>query len=412
MAATRLDHFRVFHDLEGFDAFTGGGKNALSLGTSNIDHVVLSSGTWLIVDAKGFGAGPLRLNPEGRRVLVKTNGTAVRQRWLDDGRAYSRAGINYRLTDATPGQTAWVVPDTTLLHPNAHAAGCLTKGGIVLPLQAVIDGYFNGRSPAACRRSGPCRPAGSVLERAQRTTPLNRPGAAPPQRLGTGHQHAGGHRRSPRGPWRPRPGINANASGRAAAGSSGGTVGRRAKMEPMTGGPHMSGGQQTRLGPAQQALERDLHTYAALLTPPGRRYGTLYALVLDLGSWHTPAPLPTELSRWKGPEGACYDNAAALADAVPGLRYVEGIANPGLTHPLPLDHAWCVDQHDVVHDPTWDVNDQSAYLGIPLTPAYRREALQRVRRFASVMVLDVYADPTLLSDGIPGHAIAPATPDT
>lgn len=28
------------------------------------------------------------------------------------------------------------------------------------------------------------------------------------------------------------------------------------------------------------------------------------------------------------------------------------------------------------------------------------------------MVLDVYADPTLLSEGIPGHAIAPATPGT
>ncbi|MFC7585610.1 hypothetical protein ACFQYP_19105 [Nonomuraea antimicrobica] len=62
-----------------------------------------------------------------------------------------------------------------------------------------------------------------------------------------------------------------------------------------------SGGQQTRLSPAQQALERDLHTYAALLTPPGRRYGTLYALVLDLGNWHTRHRCPPNFRAARGP---------------------------------------------------------------------------------------------------------------
>ncbi|WP_157254792.1 nuclease-related domain-containing protein [Nonomuraea typhae] len=149
---SRPDHFHLFHDLECFDQVRGANLDALSLGTTNIDHVVLTGGTWLIIDAKGCGAGTLGLDLAGKGVLVRTDGTMVPQRWLDDGRAYSRAGIIYRLTDAMPGQTAWIVPDTTSLHPSLRpdlrAAGSMKKGGMVLPMRAITDGYFNGHFPA------------------------------------------------------------------------------------------------------------------------------------------------------------------------------------------------------------------------------------------------------------------------
>ncbi|MFC4016030.1 nuclease-related domain-containing protein [Nonomuraea purpurea] len=141
--ATRPDHFHLFHDLEGFHQVRGGGLDPLSLGTSNIDHLVLTGDTWLIIDAKGCGAGTLGLNPQGKGVLVKTDGTVVPQKWLDDGRAYSRGGVIYRLTDATQGQTAWIVPDSTLLHPSVQQATCRKRGGDVLPMRAIIDGYFD-----------------------------------------------------------------------------------------------------------------------------------------------------------------------------------------------------------------------------------------------------------------------------
>ncbi len=46
----------------------------------------------------------------------------------------------------------------------------------------------------------------------------------------------------------------------------------------------------------------------------------------------------------------CYWNAYELAARTRGkLRYVEGYANGG----IPMSHAWCIDEHDRVIDPTW-----------------------------------------------------------
>ncbi|MFI6883857.1 nuclease-related domain-containing protein [Streptosporangium canum] len=145
---SRPDHFDLFHDLTGFHQVRGAGLKPLSLGSANLDHVVLTGATWLIIDAKGCGAGTLGVDSGGNGMLVKPNGTAVPQKWLDDGRAYSRAGIIYRLTDGMRGQTAWIVPDTTLLHPSVQQAACSTRGGIVLPMRALTDGYFDRYFPA------------------------------------------------------------------------------------------------------------------------------------------------------------------------------------------------------------------------------------------------------------------------
>lgn len=61
----------------------------------------------------------------------------------------------YRLTDGTPGQTAWIVPDTTLLHPSIEHAACSRRGGVVLPMRALADGFFNQYFPAPQRPADP-----------------------------------------------------------------------------------------------------------------------------------------------------------------------------------------------------------------------------------------------------------------
>ncbi len=53
----------LFHDLGGFRDVAGHGFGPVSLGTANIDHVVLSGAQWLLIDAKGTGPGSSRLTP-------------------------------------------------------------------------------------------------------------------------------------------------------------------------------------------------------------------------------------------------------------------------------------------------------------------------------------------------------------
>src|SRR5437016_14586854 len=70
----------LFHDLGGFRDVAGHGSGPVSLGTANIDHVVLSGAQWLLVDAKGTGAGPLTTDGRGRGVLIRPDGTTHPQR--------------------------------------------------------------------------------------------------------------------------------------------------------------------------------------------------------------------------------------------------------------------------------------------------------------------------------------------
>ena len=43
----------LFHHLSGFRDITGHGYGPVSLGTANIDHVILSGQRWILADAKG-----------------------------------------------------------------------------------------------------------------------------------------------------------------------------------------------------------------------------------------------------------------------------------------------------------------------------------------------------------------------
>lgn len=73
-----------------------------------------------------------------------------------------------------------------------------------------------------------------------------------------------------------------------------------------------------------------------------------------------------------GKDGYCYGNARALAlDRRMGLHYVEGYAMHN-AHTAPVNHAWCVNAHGQVIDPTWFKRLVGArrYFGVRFRPAY------------------------------------------
>jgi hypothetical protein len=134
---------------------------------------------------------------------------------------------------------------------------------------------------------------------------------------------------------------------------------------------------------------------------PSWSYSCVEELVLSLGYWGIPAALPSHHRR--GPERACYANAAAYGSAH-HLVYVEGYA---LTRfGLVCEHAWCVDEYAQVHDPTWQDSDGTAYLGVPFAASY----LDRFdRRFLSARpLLDFHLDDyRILRNGLPREAVTP-----
>lgn len=84
--AGRPDTVHVFHDLVGLNNVTGAGLEPRSLGGSNIDHLVLTGSTWLMIDAKGCGAGSLQVHgareclPERTAAVVRSRGWTIARR--------------------------------------------------------------------------------------------------------------------------------------------------------------------------------------------------------------------------------------------------------------------------------------------------------------------------------------------
>lgn len=123
-------------------------------------------------------------------------------------------------------------------------------------------------------------------------------------------------------------------------------------------------------------------------------------LVLTLGQWGIPRPLPP--GRARGPAGACYANAREYGRAH-GRTYVEGfaLAASGCVYA----HAWCIDSHRLVEDPTWQHTLALAYLGIPLTAGYVDAC---AARFGDApLIHDPHLDQfRILRTGLPTHALA------
>lgn len=123
--AGRRDEVHVFHDLVGLNNIVSVNPRSklkpISLGGSNIDHLVLAEDDWLMIDAKGCGAGSLQVH-QGKGVLVREDGSRKPQPWMDDHNALSRAGVPARLTDKG-GIAVWVVPEATSYeHPSFRTA--------------------------------------------------------------------------------------------------------------------------------------------------------------------------------------------------------------------------------------------------------------------------------------------------
>jgi hypothetical protein len=132
----------LFHDLGGFRDVAGHGFGPVSLGTANIDHVVLSGAQWLLIDAKGTGAGTLTTDDRGRGILIRPDGTVRPQRWLDSRRERSAAGVLVRLTGLR-GWPVWVLPDATIFGPGMTKARAFQGGGTVTQISDVYGGSLD-----------------------------------------------------------------------------------------------------------------------------------------------------------------------------------------------------------------------------------------------------------------------------
>ncbi len=84
-----------------------------------------------------------------------------------------------------------------------------------------------------------------------------------------------------------------------------------------------------------------------------RSFGRLYTTIARRPQWLVP-----------GEVKQCFRNATAFALVRDDVTYVEGFAlDPAL--PIPLEHAWLVDDIGRVIDPTWGDNIGHVYYGVP-----------------------------------------------
>jgi hypothetical protein len=133
------------------------------------------------------------------------------------------------------------------------------------------------------------------------------------------------------------------------------------------------------------------------------KYGGFEELILDCGIEMNFTPLPENIER--GLPKNCYYNCFELLKNNFALTYCEGYAlDPEL--PLPLIHAWLVDNDGKVIDPTWD-DCNAAYLGIPFDTKWFISLLRSRRREDCLAVIESnYLEGfSLLKEGLPNDAI-------
>jgi len=125
---SRPEKVHVFHDVGRLNTINAASGRQLNLGTSNVDHVVLTGGGWIMADAKRVAQGRLMID-DGQGVLVTPSGQRRRQPWLENARAYSRAGAISDLAGGKKGVMVWVLPDSVdySSHPSMAHPPCLPK---------------------------------------------------------------------------------------------------------------------------------------------------------------------------------------------------------------------------------------------------------------------------------------------
>jgi hypothetical protein len=92
-------------------------------------------------------------------------------------------------------------------------------------------------------------------------------------------------------------------------------------------------------------------------------YRTYEEAVLTMGKPYEGALRPRGMFQ-RTPK-QCFSNTYKLVDRHPEFTYVEGYA---VTHdsPLPVQHAWAVDQHGRVVDLTWKAPERALYYGVEI----------------------------------------------
>lgn len=143
----RTDTIHVFHDLTNFTKVKGANLDAIDLGNSNIDHLLLTGRGWVMLDAKGCGAGTLKVDGQGKGILIDTAGNIRPQPWMDDLHSYSRAGIAYRLTGGKPGAAVWVVPEETDYDESIAEARFAERGATILNIKELAEGALDELEP-------------------------------------------------------------------------------------------------------------------------------------------------------------------------------------------------------------------------------------------------------------------------
>ena len=139
---------------------------------------------------------------------------------------------------------------------------------------------------------------------------------------------------------------------------------------------------------------------------PEWQHNSFEELILNCGVEFTIcSPNQIKLNRSEG----CYQNCQNLVKEYPEFTYCEGYALASDVI-IPVRHAWLINTHQEVIEPTWNDND-SIYLGIPFSASWfqsilnRRSAIDREDEI-SILEGDYIEDFFLLSEGLPDEAIS------
>jgi len=124
------------------------------------------------------------------------------------------------------------------------------------------------------------------------------------------------------------------------------------------------------------------------------KYKSNEALVLDYGIIFNKQIKPSSI---KGKPSLYYQNCYEIMCDNPDLHYCEGFA----VHeklPLPLTHAWLINNESEVIDPTWLDRGETAYLGVVFNKSFITKRLIQTQSFA-VIESDYKQDYKMLKNG-------------
>lgn len=105
--------------------------------------------------------------------------------------------------------------------------------------------------------------------------------------------------------------------------------------------------------------------------------GFPYCALIEFGQVWRPKALPNFVP--KGTKKECFKNALRLAHRYPEFRYVEGYGyEEGL---VPVYHAWCVNDHGDVIDPTWPFPEKTQYFGFAVSVSLVHAIIDEIQSY-------------------------------